>query len=364
MGASKVARRRPIIRSGRLNLVRYSQLRQHNDDRVNPKESPMKVHIIDDWFDTLRRLPCFEKLKGHDVTIWNDHVENIPDLSRRIGDAEALVLFRERTKVTRELLDRLPNLKMISQRGVYPHIDVPACTENGVLLCSNMPTGSTNFAAAELTWALIMAGMRDLPRQMDSVKSGHWQAGVGKTLRGRRLGLYGYGRIAKAVASYARAFGMEVVWWASDKGREKAKADGETLATSRQDFFAQSDVVSVHLRLKPETQGAVTAEDLACMRSDALFVNTSRAGLVQQGALLDALIRGRPGMAAVDVFEKEPLNDPADPLLSHPNLIATPHIGFVTEDEFDIQFADIFDQINAYAEHAPIHMINPEVWNG
>ena len=324
----------------------------------------MKVHILDDWFDTLRGLPCFAKLGGHEVAVWTDHVEDIDELASRLEDAEVLVLFRERTKITRDLLERLPNLKLISQRSVYPHIDVPACTDSGVLLCSRMPEGSTNYAAAELTWALIMAAMRDLPRQMASVKAGHWQSGVGKTLRGRCLGLYGYGRIAKAVAGYAKAFGMEVVWWASDQGRERARADGETVASSREAFFEQSDIVSVHLRLKPETRGIITRSDLEAMRTNAVFVNTSRAELVQRGALLGALNAGRPGMATVDVFDTEPLTDPKDPLLSHPKLIATPHIGFVTEDEFDIQFGDIFDQINAYAKGAPIHMINPEVWTG
>ncbi len=322
----------------------------------------MKVHILDDWFDTLRGLPCFVKLAEHNVTVWMDHVEDIDELAARLQDAEAIVLFRERTKVTRELLEKLPNLKLISQRSVYPHVDVQACSDHGVLLCSNMHGGTPSYAAAELTWALIMAGMRDLPAQMASVKAGRWQAGVGKTLRGRQLGLYGYGRIARAVAGYAGAFGMNVVWWSSDEGRARALADDAPLATSREAFFAESDVVSVHVRLKPDTRGIITASDFAQMQPGALFVNTSRAGLIAPGALLDALNIGRPGKAAVDVFDIEPLTDPNDPLLSHPNLIATPHIGFVTEDEFDLQFADIFDQVNAYAEGAPINIVNPEVW--
>ncbi|MEV8467483.1 D-2-hydroxyacid dehydrogenase family protein [Fluviibacterium sp. DFM31] len=323
----------------------------------------MKVHILDDWFDTLRALPCFRKLNGHDVTVWTDHVEDIDTLAARLSGAEALVLFRERTKVTRALLERLPRLRLISQRSVYPHVDVPACTENRVLLCSNMHAGTPSYAAAELTWALILAAMRQIPAQMASVKSGTWQMGVGKTLRGRRIGLYGYGRIAQAVARYAQAFGMEVVWWASDDGRARAHANGETIAENREAFFATCDVVSVHVRLKPETRGIITAVDFAAMRSDAVFVNTSRAGLIAPGALKKALDEGRPGTAAIDVFDSEPLTDPNDPLLSHSRLIATPHIGFVTEDEFDLQFADIFDQVNAYAESAPIHMINPEVWD-
>lgn len=324
----------------------------------------MRVHILDDWFDTLRGLRCFDKLAGHEITVWTDHIENEDRLADRLKEAEALVLFRERTRITRTLLEKLPNLRLISQRSVYPHVDVPACTDQGVLLCSNMHAGSPSYAAAELTWALILAGMRDLPGQMASVKAGRWQTGVGKTLRGRRLGLYGYGRIAKAVAGYARAFGMTVHWWSSPEGRARAQADGETVAIDRGRFFAGSDIVSVHVRLKPATRGIVTAADLAAMQPDALFVNTSRAGLVAPGALLAALNAGRPGMAAIDVFDTEPLTDPSDPLLAHPRLIATPHIGYVTEDEFDLQFADIFDQINAFSADVPIHMINPEVRQG
>lgn len=323
----------------------------------------MKVHILDDWFDTLRALPCFRKLDGHDVTVWTDHVEDIDTLASRLSGAEALVLFRERTKITRALLERLPHLRLISQRSVYPHVDVPACTDNNVLLCSNMHAGTPSYAAAELTWALILAAMRQIPAQVASVKAGTWQMGVGKTLRGRRIGLYGYGRIARAVAGYARAFGMDVDWWSSDAGRARARADGEMIADSREAFFGSCDVVSVHVRLKPETRGILTAADFAAMRSDAVFVNTSRAGLIAPGALKAALDKGHPGTAAIDVFDNEPLTDPKDPLLAHPRLIATPHIGFVTEDEFDLQFADIFDQINAYAEKAPIHMVNPEVWD-
>ncbi|MBO9449942.1 D-2-hydroxyacid dehydrogenase family protein [Tropicibacter sp. R16_0] len=322
----------------------------------------MRVHILDDWFDTLRGLPSFAKLDGHEVTVWTDHVEDVDRLAKRLAHAEALVLFRERTQVTRDLLERLPNLRLISQRGVYPHVDVTACTDHGVTFCSKIPSGGApNHAAAELTWALILAGMRDLPGQMASVKAGRWQSGVGKTLKGRRLGLYGYGRIARLVAGYARAFGMEVTWWASEEGRARAQAEGETIAESRQAFFAASDVVSLHLRLKPATRGIITAEDLTAMQPGALLVNTSRAGLIAPGALLQALNAGHPGKAAIDVFDQEPLNDPADPLLSHPNLIATPHIGFVTEDEFDLQFADIYEQVNAFARGAPIHVINPEV---
>jgi D-3-phosphoglycerate dehydrogenase len=322
----------------------------------------VKVNILDDWFDTLRTLPSFARLDGHDVTVWTDHVEDTDTLAGRLQEAEALVLFRERTPVTRALLERLPKLKLVSQRSVYPHVDVPACTDHGVLLSSNMHSDTPSVAAAELTFALILASARQLPQQMASLKAGQWQMGVGQTLAGRRLGLYGYGRIAKRVAGYARAFGMEVVWWGSDAGRARARSDGETVPENRAAFFADSDFVSLHVRLKPETRGIVTAGDLTAMKPSASFVNTSRAGLVAPGALAAALAAGRPGRIALDVFDTEPLTDPDDPIVSHPAVIATPHIGFVTADELDMQFADIYDQINAYAEGAPIHMINPEVW--
>ncbi|MEM6986941.1 MAG: D-2-hydroxyacid dehydrogenase family protein, partial [Pseudomonadota bacterium] len=271
-----------------------------------------------------------------------------------------LVLFRERTAITEALLAKLPNLRLISQRSVYPHIDVDACSRHGVLLCSNMHAGTPSYAAAELTLALMLAHARQLPAQTASIKAGRWQMGVGRTLRGRTLGLYGYGRIGQAVAGYAAALGMQVQWWSSDAGRARAQAEGAVLAKSREAFFADSDIVSLHVRLKPNTRGIVTAEDLACMRPGALLVNTSRAGLIAPGALESAV--SEHGLhAAVDVFEREPFVDTHSPLLTHPNVLATPHIGYVTEDEFELQFSDIFDQVNAFARSEPIHMINPDV---
>ncbi|HUG13497.1 MAG TPA: D-2-hydroxyacid dehydrogenase family protein [Thermomicrobiales bacterium] len=320
----------------------------------------MNVTILDDYFNTLPSLPSFRKLAGFKVTVWNDHVQDTDALAERLKDTEILVLFRERTQITGALLDRLPRLKLISQRSVYPHVDVPACTRNGVLLCSNMHVGSPSYAAAELTFALMLASMRQLPAQVASLKAGNWQMGVGRTLRGRVLGLYGYGRIGQAVAGYGRAFGMDVRWWASNEGRQRACANGETVAASRAAFFAEADVVSLHVRLNPATRGLITLDDLLGMRADALLVNTSRSGLIEPGALLAALNAGQPGFAAVDVFDVEPLTDPADPLLSHPNVLATPHIGYVTEDELETQFSDIYDQILAFASGQPIHMINPE----
>ncbi len=321
----------------------------------------MKVHILDDWFDTLRTLPCFKLLDGHDVTVWTDHEPDPAKLAARIQDAEALVLFRERTPIGADLLERAPNLQLVSQRSVYPHVDVEACTRHDVVLCSNMHAGTPSYAAAELTLGLILASYRQIPEQVASARAGQWQAGVGRTLRGRTLGLYGYGRIAQAVAGYAQAMGMKVQWWSSEEGRARAETAGETVAPSREAFFATSDVVSVHVRLKPTTRGIITGQDLAAMADRALFVNTSRAGLVEQGALEAEIPKGRI-YAAVDVFEEEPLRDANHPLLTSPRVIPTPHIGYVTEDEFDLQFTDIFDQVNAFAKGAPIHMINPAAW--
>jgi D-3-phosphoglycerate dehydrogenase len=321
----------------------------------------MKVHILDDWFDTLRGLPCFQKLKEHEVTVWTDHIEDVGALSERLQEADAVVLFRERTKITADLLERLPNLKLISQRSVYPHIDVEACTANGVLLCSNMHSGTPSYAAAEMTLALILASYRQIPQQVASIRAGEWQMGVGRTLRGRTLGLYGYGRIAKAVAGYAEAIGMNVQWWASDAGRERAIKEGARVAESREVFFNSSDIVSLHVRLKPETRGIITEADLANMQSRALLVNTSRSGLIATGVLEAEVACGRI-FAAVDVFDQEPLRDRDNVLLTHPNVLPTPHVGYVTEDEFDLQFSDIFDQVNAYAAGKPIHMINEDVW--
>jgi D-3-phosphoglycerate dehydrogenase len=320
----------------------------------------MKVHILDDWFDTLRGLPCFEKLTAHDVTVWTDHEPDPERLAKRVGDAECLVLFRERTPVSRDLLSRLPKLKLISQRSVYPHVDVAACTDHGVMLSSNMHAGTPSYAAAEHTLALILASYRQIPEQVQSMKSGNWQSGVGRTLRGRTLGLYGFGRIAGAVETYAKAMGLNVQYWASDAGRARAMAAGARVAQDRASFFASSDIVSLHVRLKPTTHGIVTADDLATMRPRSLLVNTSRSGLIAPGVLEAEIAKDRIH-AAVDVFDHEPMTDTNNILLTHPNVLATPHIGYVTEDEFDLQFSDIFDQVNAYADGTPIHVINPEV---
>jgi D-3-phosphoglycerate dehydrogenase len=321
----------------------------------------MKVSILDDWFDTLRSLPCFGKLAGHEVTIWNDHVQDVDVLADRLRDTEALVLFRERTQIRTPLLERLPMLRLISQRSVYPHIDIETCTRLGVVVSSSQHAGTPSYATAELTWGLVIASLRQIPQQMASLRAGKWQRGVGTSVRGKTLGVYGYGRIGRVVAAFGRTFGMPVQFLAREASMAQARADGYVTARSREAFFAECDVISLHMRLVPATRGIVTAADLAGMKPTALLVNTSRAGLIAPGALVAALRAGRPGMAAVDVFEDEPLLDTQHPLLGMENVVCTPHIGYVSRDEYEIQFTDIFDQINAFAEGAPINVVNPEV---
>jgi D-3-phosphoglycerate dehydrogenase len=321
----------------------------------------MKISILDDYFDTVRGLDCFARLKGHDVTIWNDHVQDVDLLAERLKDTEALVLIRERTQIRDALLQRLPKLKLISQRSVYPHIDIDSCTKLGIVVSSSQHADTPSYAAAELTWALVLAAMRQIPQQVASLKAGRWQMGVGYTLRDKTLGIYGYGRIGSVVAGYGKAFGMRVMVWAREPAMAQARADGYEIAASKAAFFESCDVLSLHMRLVAATRGIVAADDLARMKPAALLVNTSRAGLIAPGALVEALKAGRPGMAAVDVFDSEPLRDVDDPLLTLPNVVATPHIGYVSRDEYQIQFTDIFDQIVAYAAGAPINVVNPDV---
>jgi D-3-phosphoglycerate dehydrogenase / 2-oxoglutarate reductase len=326
-----------------------------------PKERFVKISILDDYFNTLRTLPCFGKLKGHEVEIWNDHVQDTDVLAERLKDAECLVLIRERTKIQAPLLDRLPKLKLISQRSVYPHIDIAACTRLGVVVSSSQHAGIPCYAAAELTWALVLAAARQLPQQVAALKAGQWQTGMGMTLRGKTLGIFGYGRIGATVAGYGKAFGMHAVVWAREDSAARARLDGYASARNKAEFFEACDVISLHMRLVPATRHIVKAEDLARMKRDAILVNTSRAPLIEPGALLAALRAGRPGYAGVDVFEDEPIRDPNFPLLNLEQVVATPHIGYVTREEYETQFIDIFDQIVAFAAGRPINVVNPDV---
>jgi D-3-phosphoglycerate dehydrogenase / 2-oxoglutarate reductase len=321
----------------------------------------MKISILDDYHDTLRTLSCFKKLTGHDVEIWNDHVQDIDTLAERLKDTEALVLIRERTEVRAPLLDRLDRLKLISQRSVYPHIDIDACTRRGIIVCSNLHAGTPSYATAELTWGLILAAMRQIPQQMAALQRGNWQIDVGSSLREKTLGIYGYGRIGSVVAGYGKAFGMNILVWARGSSLAKARADGYSSASSKDTFFEECDVISLHMRLVDATRGIVTAGDLARMKPSALIVNTSRAPLIEPGALVAALKAGRPGMAAVDVYEREPVRD--HPLFTMENVVCTPHIGYVTREEYELQFSEIFDQIVAFCAGTPINVVNPEVLN-
>jgi len=288
-------------------------------------------------------------------------LQETDDLAVRLVDTEALVLIRERTKIRAELLEKLPNLKLISQRSVFPHIDMETCTQLGIVVSSDLHMGTPSYATAELTWGLVLAAMREIPQQMASLQSGGWQIGVGRTVRGKTLGLYGYGRIAKVVAEYARAFGMSVLVWAREDSRIRAATEGYDVAESKEAFFESCDVLSLHMRLIDATRGIVTADDLARMKPSALLVNTSRAPLIEKEALVAALRAGRPGMAAVDVFEEEPVRDTDHPLLNLSNVVATPHIGYVTRDEYELQFSDIFDQIVSYAAGNPTNVVNSDV---
>ena len=322
----------------------------------------MKVSILDDYFDTLRTLECFRRLDGHEVTVWNDHVQDtnvlgVPPQGRRSPSPDP------RTHQNSSGLTRSPTEAQAddSQRSVYPHIDVADRSRLGIVVSSSQHPGTPSFAAAELTWGLILAAVRQIPQQMAALKSGNWQIGVGTTLRDKTLGIYGYGRIGAAVAGYGKAFGMNVVAWARPQSLAQARTDGHAAAASKQEFFERCDVVTLHMRLVDATRHIVTAADLDRMKPTALLVNTSRAPLIEPGALVAALKCGRPGMAAVDVYEDEPLHDIAHPLLNMPNVVATPHIGYVSRDEYQVQFADIFDQITAYAGGDPINVVNPDV---
>jgi D-3-phosphoglycerate dehydrogenase len=320
----------------------------------------VKITILDDYQDVVRQLDAYRKIAAHDVTIWNDHTKDEDVLAERLRDTEALVLIRERTPVRASLIARLPRLQLISQRSVYPHIDVPALTERGVVLSSDMHPGKPSQATAELTWGLVLAAMRRIPQEAARLKAGQWQGSVGLGLRGRTLGVLGYGLIGSVIASYGRAFGMNVLVWGGEGSRTRAQADGLRAAPKRESFFADSDVISLHVRLTPETRALVTAADLALMKPTALIVNTSRAGLIEPGALVAALERGRPGMAAVDVYEEEPVLGANHPLLKFDNVVCTPHLGYVEGDDYEWQFSSIFDQILAFDAGKPINVINAD----
>ncbi len=322
----------------------------------------MKIAILDDYQDSVRHLDCYSLLDGHEVKIFNNSARGVGQLAIRLASFDALVLIRERTALSRQLLEKLPNLKLISQTGkVSGHIDLAAAAARGITIVEGVgdPT-----APAELTWTLIMAAMRKLPQYVNNLKDGLWQTAsmsparntLGTVLKGRTLGIWGYGRIGHMIAGYGKAFGMDVMVWGRAASCEAAVRDGYRVAASRQAFFSEADVLTLHLRLNDATRGIVTAEDLACMKAQALFVNTSRAELVAPDALLSALEQGRPGYAALDVFESEPL-PPNSPLLRMENVLASPHLGYVEKDSYELYFGSAFQNIVDFANGTPKNVL-------
>jgi D-3-phosphoglycerate dehydrogenase len=329
----------------------------------------MNIVILDDYQDVVRKLACAQKLQPYQPKVFTNTVKGIGQLSVRLKDAEALVLIRERTHITKQLIEKLPNLKLISQTGkVSSHVDVAACTERGIVVVEGV---GSPIAPAELTWALIMAAMRRLPQYISNLKHGAWQQaglksgsmpvnfGLGQVLHGKTLGLWGYGKIGQIMAGYGKAFGMRVLIWGREASLERAKHDGHEVAASREAFFEQTDVLSLHIRLNAETHGMVKLADLLRMKPTALLVNTSRAELIEPEALITGLNRGRPGLAAIDVFESEPILQ-GHALLRLENCICTPHIGYVEQDSYEIYFGAAFDNVMNFINGSPTHVVNPE----
>ncbi|MDE2419464.1 MAG: D-2-hydroxyacid dehydrogenase family protein [Burkholderiales bacterium] len=328
----------------------------------------MNIVILDDYQDAVRKLACAAKLDAYQAKVYTNTVKGIGQLSVRLKDADIIVLIRERTPINRQLIEKLPKLKLISQTGrAGGHIDVQACTERGIAVSEGI---GSPVAPAELTWALILASMRRLPHYIGNLKHGAWQQsglkagsmpanfGIGSVLQGKHLGIWGYGRIGKIIAGYGKAFGMQVSIWGSESSRAQAIKDGYQAAPSREAFFTQSDVLSLHLRLNDVTRGIVTAADLARMKATALLVNTSRAELIEPEALIGGLNRGHPGMAAVDVFETEPILQ-GHALLRLENCICTPHIGYVEQDNYEMFFSAAFDNVINFIKGTPTNIINP-----
>jgi len=329
----------------------------------------MNIVILDDYQDAVRKLRCAAKLDDYSAKVYTNTVKGLGQLAVRLRDADAIVLIRERTHISRQLIEKLPRLKLVSQTGkVGKHIDVDACTERGIAVVEGV---GSPVAPAELTWALVMAAMRRLPQYISHLKHGAWQQsglkssampanfGLGSVLRGKTLGIWGYGKIGQLIAGYGRAFGMQVMVWGSEASRDRARTDGLLAAESREAFFEQADVLTLHLRLNEQTSGIVTLEDLSRMKPTSLLVNTSRAELVQPDALVAALNRGRPGMAAIDVFESEPILQ-GHALLRLENCICTPHIGYVEQDSYELYFGAAFDNVVNFIRGTPTNLVNPQ----
>lgn len=319
----------------------------------------MKIAILDDYQDAVRKLSCFDLLQGQEVIILNE-AENDPDaLAEKIKDIEALVLIRERTAITDDLLSRLPNLKLISQTGkISNHLDLNACTEHKVAVAEGV---GSPIAPAELTWALLMNVLRQIPKAIEGMKKGEWQVNIGESVSGKIIGIWGYGKIGKIIAGYAKVFGAKVLVWGSEQSRSNAVNDGFEAAESKAGFFETADVISLHLRLNKETTGILKEADLNLMKTSAVLINTSRAELIEKGSLIKALKAGRPGFAGIDVYESEPVYDTAFELLNMPNVVCTPHLGYVEKNSYELYFDKAFENIVNYVNGKPTNIANPEV---
>jgi D-3-phosphoglycerate dehydrogenase / 2-oxoglutarate reductase len=319
----------------------------------------MKIAILDDYQDAVRGLDCFGILGGQSVQVFNDTEKNPERLAQRLADIDIVVLIRERTIINEALLSRLPNLRLISQTGkISNHLDLEACTRHNVAVAEGK---GSPVAPAELTWALIMNTVRQLPAAIEGMKSGKWQVNIGSTIHGKTIGIWGYGKIGKRIAGYAKAFGANVLVWGSEASREKAVQDGYEKADTKEAFFRTADVVSLHLRLNDQTKGIVKEADLRLMKSSAVLINTSRAGLIEDGALLKCLKEGHPGFAGVDVYEEEPVFDSEYELLKLPNVVCTPHLGYVEKNGYELYFSKAFENVITYINGKPENIANPEV---
>jgi D-3-phosphoglycerate dehydrogenase / 2-oxoglutarate reductase len=319
----------------------------------------MKIAVIDDYQNAFRTLRCYPKLKGHEVVVYNDTEKDPARLAERLKDADVVLLTQQRSAFPRAVIERLPKLKLIGQTGrAATHVDIEACTERGIIVSAG-GSGNSN-ATAELTWGLILSALRKLPYEVKRLREGQWQSTLGIGVNGKTLGIYAYGKIGSIVAGVGKAFGARVICWGREGSTGRAKAAGFEVARSREEFFAEADILSLHLPLNKDTRGIVTREDLARMKPTALIVNASRAGLIAKDALADALRSGRPGMAAVDVYEEEPVIGANHPLLKMDNVICTPHLGYVTQESYEDYYNVVVEDIVAYAAGKPTHVLNPE----
>ena len=319
----------------------------------------MKIAVIDDYQNAFRTLKAYPKLRDHEVVVFTDPETDIGKLAERLKGADVVVLTQQRSSFPRALIERLPKLKLIGQTGrAATHVDLNACTEKGIVVSAGGAGNSS--ATAELTWGLILSALRNLPFEVKRLKEGHWQSTLGIGVNGKTLGIYAYGKIGSIVAAAGKAFGARVVCWGREGSTGRAKAAGFEVAPSREDFFAEADILSLHLPLNTDTQGIVTRDDLGRMKPTALIVNPSRAGLIATGALVEALKAGRPGMAAVDVYEKEPVIGADHPLLKMNNVTCTPHLGYVTREGYEDYYAVVIDDILAFAAGKPQNVLNPQ----